>query len=117
MYPPGFHQSSLRTANLNGFTGGFSTDGIIVIVISSLFGLMLCIGSIISVVSLIKHWNQPKYSKRQGQVVCPSGYCDSWSTQHLSSVTSVTNPNAVEYEVYRPIYIVSAADPTKAPPT
>jgi hypothetical protein len=107
----------MSSRDIDSLSNALSTGVIVAIVIGSIIGLALCIGSIIIIVCIIKHCNRPSRLGTQGMVLQqPNSYPHSWTANYPPDITSVANyPPA--YPSLPPPYTASASDYTKPPYT
>jgi hypothetical protein len=110
-------EKKMSSQNIDSIGKTVSTGIIVAVVLSSIFGLALCIGAIVVIVCIIKRCNRPRYPINQGMVLQPSyPYPHSMETQYPYNTTSVANyPPA--YQSVPPPYNAPASDYTKAPYT
>lgn len=109
MQPLDLPRPTVRTAELDGFVAKFPTEAAFVILISSIFGLAVCIVLIISAVSILKQWRQSKQPKSRGKDAHLHDDGEVWSHQYPPGLISVTNYNATGYDMDPPAYTASAA--------
>lgn len=100
------------------FANKLSTGVIIAIVISSIVGLAICIGTIVVIICIIKQCSRPRYPQHQGVILqqpYANPYPQSWTAQYPPNMTSVSN-YPPSYESVPPPYTASAPPPTSSKP-
>ncbi|CAF1062588.1 unnamed protein product [Adineta steineri] len=102
----------MTTPNLSTVNDFISSGAIVAIILGSIFGLALCVGTIIIIICIIKHRNQsrcPIIDQMSSQQTY--AYPHSWASLYPPETTSITNYPSV-YDSPPP-YVASTSDYVK----
>lgn len=100
----------MSSSSFNAITNALSIGAIVAIVVGSVIGLAILIGSIIAIVCIVKHLNRSKSVGTRGMILQqpqPYPYPQSWSNQYPPTITSVAN-YPPEYPPTAPPYTASS---------